>query len=196
MSPHQIFREKSMRTQYLALAIAALTLVGPHASAQVTVPNTFVAGAAARAADVNANFQALATAINGLAARVAKTEGQVVMADLVGTYALSRMQTEIGVGRVANYISGGTLTMAANGTATLSGLTERGNQLNLVGTGSLITISRTDPAVNLTWSYTGGKVVFDGVTPLSVADGGRLLISTQSNTADGTAVLLLFVRTN
>ncbi len=187
-----------MKFQILAAAIAALTF-GNQATAQVTVPNTFVAGAAAKASEVNANFQALAAAINSLAARVAKAEGQVLAADLAGTYALSRFQSEIGTGTnagwVASYVSGGTLTLAANGTATLSGLVESGSQVNFPS-GTRITLNRPEATVNLTWSYTGGKVVLPDGGTLLVADGGRLLISTSANPEDGTTVLLLFVRTN
>ena len=194
-----------MRSHSLAAAVAttaaatAVTLLlASSATAQVVVPNTLVAGAAAKAADVNANFQALATAINGLASRVAKAEGQLVAADLAGTYTLSRLQSEIGVGKVAHYVSGGTLTLAANGTGTLSGLTEVGTQVNFpVGTaGTQTAINRTDGVNTLSWSYTGGRVVFADFGSLSVADGGRLLISSSANTADGTSVMLLFVRTH
>ncbi|GCL64252.1 hypothetical protein [Pseudaquabacterium pictum] len=189
-----------MKLHAFAAAVAAisLTLAGA-ASAQVTVPNTFVAGAPARAADVNANFQALATAINSLAARVAKTEGQLVAADLAGSYTLSRFQTEMGTGTnsgwVASYVSGGTLTLAANGSATLSGMTESGSQVDFPS-GTRRALNRTDAPASFSWSLSGGKVVLPDGGSLSVADGGRLLISTSANTADGTTVLLLFVRSN
>ncbi len=45
-------------------SIAALTLASMPVYAQITVPNTFTSGEAAVAADVNANFNTLATAIN------------------------------------------------------------------------------------------------------------------------------------
>ena len=141
----------------------------------------------------------MATAINSLAARVAKTEGQIVATDLAGTYALSLFQSELGTGTnsgwVASYVSGGTLTLAANGTATLSGFVEIGSQVNFPS-GTRLTINRPDSFSNLTWSYTGGKVVVSSLASLSVADGGRLLISTSANTSGGTTVLLLLVRTN
>jgi hypothetical protein len=48
-----------MRFAFLSLLLFAASCV-----AQTTVPNTFVAGTPAKAADVNANFSALATAID------------------------------------------------------------------------------------------------------------------------------------
>lgn len=44
-----------------------ISVCSTAAFAQVTVPHEFAAGSAARASEVNANFQALATAINALA---------------------------------------------------------------------------------------------------------------------------------
>jgi len=54
------------RTRTLLCALAAAGLLAPAASAQVSVPNTFVPGTVINAAEVNANFQALAGAINAL----------------------------------------------------------------------------------------------------------------------------------
>ena len=53
-----------LRTLLWSLVLAGL--LAPAASAQVTVPNTFVPGTPINAAAVNANFQALAGAINAL----------------------------------------------------------------------------------------------------------------------------------
>lgn len=185
-----------MRTFSIAATFAALVLTGT-ASAQVSVPNTFAAGAPARAADVNANFQALVTAINALTTRVSKLEGSIVSADLVGTYALNRFQSELGGGasqRVAVYTGDGTVTFAAGGGASISGNTELGHQLNLPS-GTLTAINRPQASGTSTWSYAGGRVTVLGVS-FAVADGGRLLIATSVNPADGTNVLLLLTRTN
>lgn len=53
-----------LRTLLWSLVLAVL--LAPAASAQVTVPNIFVPGTPINAAEVNANFQALAGAINAL----------------------------------------------------------------------------------------------------------------------------------
>ena len=57
----------------IALAVAAMDA---H-SGTVTVPNTFSPGTPARAADVNANFNAVATAVNGSAADIANLQNAV-----------------------------------------------------------------------------------------------------------------------
>ena len=56
---------KVLRNLFLSSASASLILVSPLAPAQFTVPNTFVPGTPATAADVNQNFGATAAAING-----------------------------------------------------------------------------------------------------------------------------------
>jgi hypothetical protein len=92
-------KEKSVRILLDVVLLAAL-LVGVSAAAPVTVPNTFVNGAVADAAQVNANFTALANALN---------------AQQNGTNAL-----------VSTIIVHPTGTAAANGTAliaTLAGIT-------------------------------------------------------------------------
>lgn len=183
-----------MRTSIVALSFVALCSA---ASAQVTLPNTFAAGAPARAADVNANFQALVTGINALSSRVSKLEGQITSSDLVGTYAINQFQSELGGGasqRVAVYTGGGTATFAANGTGTISGNTELGHQLNLP-TGTLAAINRPQASESFTWSLSTGTVTALGST-FSVVAGGRLLIHTGVNPADGTNVILLLTRIN
>jgi len=187
-----------LRALALASTLAAIVFSGA-ASAQVTVPNTFAAGQPARAADVNANFQALATAINSLAARVSKLEGSNLTAtDFVGTYTLNRLQTQLGGGTaayVATYVASATLTFAADGTVTSADDTgERGHQLNVV-TRVLSPFVTAGTSNSATWSYSGGKLVAFGQT-LTVANGGRLLILAGVNPDDGTNVLVLLTRTN
>lgn len=183
-----------MRTFIVATSIAVLCTA---ATAQVTVPNTFAAGAPARAADVNANFQALVSGINAIGSRVSKLEGQITSADLAGTYAINQFQTELGGGasqRVAVYTGGGTASFAANGTGTISGNTELGHQLNLPA-GTLNALNRPQAANSFTWSLSAGTVTALGGT-FSVVSGGRLLIRTTANPSDGTNVLLFLTRTN
>src|SRR5687767_1265551 len=112
-----------------AFAAIALSILATASSAQVSVPFTFSAGSAARASEVNGNFQALVTGINALADRVTKLEGNIVTADLVGTYAWSGLQVGLIAGGTVETISySGTATLAADGT--LSGtLSERGFDL-------------------------------------------------------------------
>src|ERR1700676_3223964 len=63
------------RVSLIGLALAAIAL---NASAgNVTVPNTFSAGTPAKAADVNANFSAVATAVNASAQDIATLQTTV-----------------------------------------------------------------------------------------------------------------------
>jgi hypothetical protein len=65
------------------VAIATSAYPGP-----VTVPNTFVPGTPARAADVNANFSAIAGAVNGSAADIATLQTTI--------QALQKVQAALG----------------------------------------------------------------------------------------------------
>src|SRR5262249_2135227 len=63
-------RDVDMRGAVIALALVGVMSVGMNSSATggpVTIPKTFSAGTPAKAADVNANFTAVATSVNGSA---------------------------------------------------------------------------------------------------------------------------------
>ena len=79
-----------MRNSHLRFAVAAvLTMATTAANAgSVTIPNTFTAGTPAKAADVNANFSAVATAVNGSANDVATLQTKIL--------ALQKAQTSLG----------------------------------------------------------------------------------------------------
>lgn len=202
-----------MRKTFIALTLAAIATA---ASAQVTVPNTFVAGAPAKAADVNANFQALATAINSLNTRVGKLEGgTITSSDLVGSYSMNAIQTELGgadinagginPGRyVSTYVAKGTISFAADGTGKVKGYVETGHTVPFHEGGGTRTIhSVSDPELNFSWSYvngvlsakdSNGNVMINGSA--TVALGGKLIIMTSSNPKDGTSVLQVWTRSN
>jgi len=78
------------------LIILAASLFSYSASAQVlTIPNTFTAGEAAVAAEVNANFDAVATAVNGQVSMADVMtfflpDETAAAGDVVGTAALTR----------------------------------------------------------------------------------------------------------
>lgn len=65
----------SVRTAFARITFAMIA-VQAHAGT-VTVPNTFTPGTPARAADVNGNFNAVATAINGSAGDIATLQSAV-----------------------------------------------------------------------------------------------------------------------
>lgn len=104
--------------------IASATLVSSAALAQTEVPNTFESGQPANAADVNANFTALATAIDNLATRVttlesASGDSALTLEDLVGnTYCIAFFGNLAGIGetnfaRFGSYIGSGKLTISS-----------------------------------------------------------------------------------
>ncbi|AXQ28139.1 hypothetical protein D0B54_05380 [Solimonas sp. K1W22B-7] len=118
------------------MMIAAVLLLGAGSAHAASVPNTFTAGAPAKASEVNANFAALVTAVTALEAKVATLEtkvtaleaanGPLTVADVVGSYHLMGIKTKTGSEAVQRrFKSGsssteGTVTFAANGTFTAS----------------------------------------------------------------------------
>lgn len=190
-----------------SLATFLFCIFSSSALAQTTVPHTFTSGSAARASEVNENFQALATAINNLTTRVNKLEGQLVAGDLAGTYSnfvfgvLATPQPSNSA-RVESYNSRGTLILSANGTFSMSG-TINGYSLTWNMTGG--TVSGQTEAIpdnrSGTWSLSGNTLTLSssggGTASLAVTAGGRLFITggpTGSGEAGGE--LVLFVRSS
>lgn len=110
-------------------ALCAFLLSGA-AVAQTALPHTFTAGAPARASEVNANFSALATAIDAVITRVAALEAPTLtMAAVAGTYRFASLELGIsafagtnsqGYLQVSPVRSSGTITLAASGGVTLT----------------------------------------------------------------------------
>lgn len=113
-----------------ALTALCAFLLSGGVLAQTTVPHTFTAGAPARASEVNANFAALATAIDAVIARVAALESPTLtMAAVAGTYRFASLELGIsafagtnaqGYLQVSPVRSSGTITLTASGAATLT----------------------------------------------------------------------------
>lgn len=201
-----------IRSSIVALYMTVFTTC---AVAATTVPNTFTAGTPAKAADVNANFQALATAIDTLSARVDKLDGTtpVTMADLAGTYVINGLQmgsfksVSTPQGWIDNYTYQGTLTLVADGNGTLSN-TETGNRFfpSLNPGVSPDYIASFNPTISsytlpsnqgFTWSLSGGSITIPTLGgSFTIVSGGRLLIKSTSDSTTGTSVLLLLTRTN
>ena len=148
----------------------------------------------------------IASKVAALEARVAKLEGQITSSDLAGTYTLNGFQTELrakvqdGVTFVASYVFQGKFVLNADGTGSSVGTgAEIGHSLGLfIGTPMFIPPSRTvwnkpGEAFSFTWSYANGVANVFGI-PLSVAAGGRVLVGTGTNPADGTTVILVMTR--
>lgn len=62
---------------YRAIVLTAVIAVPPVLAGELDVPNAFAAGEAARAGEVNANFQAAESAVNDNDARIGSLEGTV-----------------------------------------------------------------------------------------------------------------------
>jgi hypothetical protein len=189
---------QAARAAAFALSVLASAL---PATAQTTVPYSFSAGSPAKAGEVNANFQALATAINALSARLDKAEGKLTAADIVGTYRFQSLQPEIGNGPYVRFdVFDGTITFKADGTITLqaSGV---GAQLDIRGgngtpvTGTVLPKSGSGVETG-TWSLSGTVVTLDGTEKLYAADGGRLMVSASINPADATTKMIILIRVN
>jgi len=154
----------------------------------------------ANAQSSGATIDSLASDLAALTARVAKLEGQIVAADLVGTYAIHGIQVELsGSGnsaQVSSYVYVGTAVLAADGTASLTSVPPSGNTLSIGSSSSVSPFMGSGGGTGTTtWTYADGTVtVQGGAPPLAVAAGGRILIGSSANNSDGTNVLLIFTR--
>lgn len=198
------------------IAALALVLLGATAHAQTTVPFTFSAGAAARASEVNGNFQALLAAINTIDARVGRLEGSAALsnASIAGAYRLFGLQNGLiaagGPGGVETITYTGTVTLAAGGTYTGT-LDEAAHDLAFNGSSpSTLTTRPSSDALSGTYSISQNTKLtldaFGGAGPFEFygAAGARILVGAASGedpppgqTAPmGTNVMLILVRTN
>jgi hypothetical protein len=168
--------------------------------ASALVAFTFVAfGAPPAGGPGNPQIQALTSELAALTARVAILEGQITAADLVGTYALHGLQNELSGGvpaQISSYVFGGTVTLNADGTASLNATPENGNTLSLTATPFISAFSGSGSGSgNSTWTYANGTVTLaGGAPPLSVASAGRVLVGASANHSDGTDVILILTR--
>jgi hypothetical protein len=176
---------KTMRYRK-SFGLMLLCVIGGNALAQTTVPHTFAAGTAARAAEVNANFEALATAIDALAARVDKLEGGAVTeADVVGSYSASNLQigldeVAVGEGGVEAISYEGTVTFAADHTFSFTFV---GNENDSDGPDT------EEGTVTGTWSLSNNDLTFlvagSGTNTLHCAAGCSLIFGTLYGPSSG-----------
>jgi hypothetical protein len=121
-----------------------------------------------------------------LQARVAKLEGNITAADLVGTYALAGIQTTLRGNpdaRIGSDGLTGTLTLNSNGTGTLADVHDGARLFTQSGALSQQVFAEE---LDLTWTYANGvvstTVIGIGQGPdINVGPGGRLLVATLSN---------------
>jgi len=200
-----------MRYSFVGLLLLVLSGVG---LAQTTVPNTFTAGTAAKASEVNANFQALATAIDNLGSRVSKLEGTLSTADVAGTYAFASLEVETFTGANVNVASSlgivhhqngnGTFTFNANGTFTFSQTTSSSKLTFLLNSASATETIETIPGTATgTWTLSGKILTINisgGPTiPFTLAAGPGLFINISNIVSSSGASdhqLLFLMRTN
>ena len=115
--------------------------------------------------------------VAALSRRVAKLEGHLVAADLVGTYNVWDIATELIGGSPAQVITqttAGTITLAADGTGTAS-LRTLGVNLTQGSPWSLVPVDSSGGGT-FTWTYTDGTIQISDSSSVSVAAGGRVLI--------------------
>jgi hypothetical protein len=154
----------------------------------------------AQAQNSGATVDSLASDLAALTARVAKLEGQIVAADLVGTYAINGIQVELSGGnspQVSSYVFMGTVVLAADGTVSLTTAAPSGNTLSIGSPSSVSPFMGNGGGgtQTFTWTYAAGTVTLQGgAPPLAVAAGGRILIGASANPVDGTNVLLILTR--
>jgi VCBS repeat-containing protein len=195
-----------------------LSLFGGIVFAQTTVPNTFTAGTAAKASEVNANFHALATAIDNLESRVSKLEGTLTAADVAGTYAFASLEAETitnanvnvasSQGIVHHQSSNGTFTFNANGTFSFSAPNNSSKLTFSLNTATATETQETVPGSGTgTWSLSG-KILTISVggggptVAFTLAAGPGLFINisnsfvTSSTSAASDHLLLILMRTN
>ena len=197
--------------QSLALGLAALTTRVTQLEGRVTAVEgraTALEASAtnlgARAASLEGRAGTLEGRATSLEARASKLEsGQIVAADLVGTYALYGFQNELGPSYVSSYVFITTLVLQANGTFSGTG-TETGHTLAfppfLPGVTTRTVINFPDPprpteVFNGNWSYSGGMLhLGTGFGSWVVGAGGRVFIGAGANHADNTNVILIGTR--
>ena len=175
------------------IATASLVLVTILAFAPVQAEAQPPAGGGA-ASNVSARLAALE-------AKVAKLEGNITAADLVGTYRAASLTTDLDglddgtSATVTMFAFGGTLTLAANNTGTVvqgggtSGAIQLRQGTPWTDSAQLIP---AEPPVAITWSYANGVLhISDGSVNLDldliVGAGGRILTwagLSDDNTAD------------
>jgi hypothetical protein len=126
---------------------------------------------------VSRELAVLRAQVAALSRRVAKLEGQIVAADLVGTYQIWVVQTELIGGnpaRISTQTTAGTIVLAADGTGSAS---LRSSGVTLIQ-GSPWSQEPIDDSgeETFTWTYADGTVEFSDGARVSVAAGGRVLV--------------------
>lgn len=182
---------KTLNTLFIALVFG---LTGSNLIAQSSVPNTFVSGEAASAAEVNANFSAVLDAIDALSAEVDALQVAAPSQSVSGrSYTLLNLRgftedqrTGTTVNDVALINFGGTetdITFNANGTLTTTALQDEEIDIGwdtIGGTPFVGQISAgSDPGVTVDYAQDGGIIEIPdfGIEAFASKDGSMLVFS-------------------
>lgn len=197
----------------LLLALSAIVI------AQTTVPYAFTQNTPARATEVNADFQALATAIDNLSSRVSRLEGTVTAANIAGSYTLAGLQVNSyassASSQIDHAINRGDFTLNADKTFSYSGTYDQATARTTYvlgpptgGNRAVYDLSTTVARDNAgqsgsgTWDISGNTLTltFAGGNPGSLsfimAAGPSLFVSASVNNSNSNASLALdlFIR--
>ena len=152
-------------------------------------------------------IQTLTSDIADLKARVAKLEGDILEADLVGTYKGWVFEnnlfaitpgTPVIPATIESSTEAGTITLGANGSIT-GNMHELGNAL-IQGSWTIAPVNGTHDlgSRNWTWTYANGEIKVmqgtDTIFTFGVAAGGRLLVAVTRNSGVNNTELILLTR--
>lgn len=191
-----------IQTSHIVLTLAAASTAGiafapaPDAP-DFSVPNEFVAGTAAKAGEVNANFSALSSSLGDYAQEVNDSLAtQEAISDSLSS-ALSALETQVdGLSRPANLIivaeSGGDFTSVATALASISDSSESKRYAVLVAPGvfeetevclvpAFVELRGSGRTATLLTSSRSGSVQNSGSATVSVADHARVSHMTIAN---------------
>jgi hypothetical protein len=142
--------------------------------------------------------------------RIAKLEGNIVAADLAGTYSIVGLDTSMTAAHagppaepatISTAAFRGTLTLNADGTGTASPTTCESSTLTL-STGALQGFGCNEPETGVTWVYASGVITITFLSdgdeiPLNVALGGRLFVNAVApfHAGDPSSEQFLFIAT-
>lgn len=188
-------------------SIILLTTVSCGVFAQTAVPHTFTAGTAAKASEVNANFQSLATSIDALVSRLDILEGKpsaFTVSALSGTYKLLNIYSGAEGGSspiVHSSTQNGTLNLNSDLTFTLTAAEINSNTtLNLSTNTSSSSVTTNNDTINGTWSVSGKTITLTAAGggvfgPYEIGAGNKLLINpVRSDSSPAYLGIDIFVR--
>ena len=152
-----------------------------------SVPNTFTAGSPASAAQVNANFNALVSAINTLEARLSKIEGKTLLtaAEISGEYHYTGFGNELRANPNSpiseqNWSDTGKLILKNDGTFSLAFANQSSARTEVSFKGVIVS-QTVNESWNGTWQFDGKSLTLtedNQQNVFSIAAGGQIFVGT------------------